>query len=54
MTVGLGKIAQHAAAQRINLFGEQAHVVAVRKQTVEQLASFSTATLQSNLEQSAA
>jgi hypothetical protein len=46
MTVGLGKIAQHAAAQRINLFGEQAHVVAARKQTVEQLAGFRIATLQ--------
>ena len=40
MTVGLGKIAQHAAARWIDLFGEQAHVVAAREQTVEQLAGF--------------
>jgi hypothetical protein len=41
-----GKNAQHAAAQRIDLFGEQAHVVAARKQTVEQIAAFRIATLQ--------
>jgi hypothetical protein len=46
MTIGLGKIAQHAAAKRINLFGEQAHVVAAGKQRVEQLVGFRIATLQ--------
>jgi hypothetical protein len=28
VTVSLGEIAQHSAAQRIDLFGQQAHVIA--------------------------
>ncbi len=35
VTIGLRKISQHAAAQRIKLFSEQPHVVAAREQTVE-------------------
>ena len=35
VTVGLRKIAQHAAGQRIELFGEQTHVIAAREQTIE-------------------
>ena len=46
MTVGLRKIAQHAAGQRIELFGEQTDVIAAREQTVEQLAGFRIAALQ--------
>ena len=37
MAVGLRKIAEHAAGHGIELFRQQAHVIAVRKQTIEQL-----------------
>src|SRR5260370_23070586 len=43
---GLRKIAQHAARERIELLGQQANVVAARKQSVEQLAGFGVAPLQ--------
>jgi hypothetical protein len=35
MTVSLREIAQHAASERIILFGEQTHVIAARKQTIK-------------------
>ena len=35
VTIGLRKIAQHAAGQRIKLFGKQTHIIAAREQTVE-------------------
>ncbi len=35
MTVGLWKIAQHAAGQWIELFGEQTYVIAAREQTIK-------------------
>jgi hypothetical protein len=35
VTIGLRKIAQHAAGQRIKLFREQTHIIAAREQTVE-------------------
>jgi molybdate-binding protein len=35
MTVSLRKIAQHAATQWIELFGEQTYVIATRQQTVK-------------------
>jgi predicted RNase H-like nuclease (RuvC/YqgF family) len=34
VTVGLRKIAQHAAGQRIELFGEQTDIIAAREQKV--------------------
>ena len=46
VTIGLRKIAQHPAGQRIKLFGEQSHVIAAREQTVEQLPGFRIAALQ--------
>src|SRR5262249_24991788 len=46
VAIGLGKIAEHAAALRIELFGEQAHIIAARKQTLEQLAGVRIAALQ--------
>jgi len=46
VAIGLRKIPQHAAAPRIELFGEQAHVIAAREQTVEQLAGVRIAVLQ--------
>src|SRR5262249_26280812 len=35
VTIGLRKVAQHAAGQRIEFFREQAHVIAAREQTLE-------------------
>jgi hypothetical protein len=46
MTISLGKIAQHLAGEGINLLGEQAHIIAARKQSVEQAAGFRVTTLQ--------
>ena len=46
MTISLGKIAQHLASERINLLGKQAHIIAARKQSVEQAAGFRVTTLQ--------
>src|SRR5262252_3257586 len=46
VTIGLRKIAQHAAGQRIELFCEQAHVVAASEQTGEQFARLGIAALQ--------
>ena len=46
VTVGLRKIAQHAASQWIELFGEQTDIIAAREQTVEQPPSFRIAALQ--------
>src|SRR6516162_3188353 len=37
MTVGLRKISEQAAGNRIELFGKQTDVVAARQQTIEQL-----------------
>jgi hypothetical protein len=42
----LRKIAQHAASQRIDLLGEQTHVIASREQALEKLASVCIAALQ--------
>jgi hypothetical protein len=42
----LRKIPQHAAAERINFFREQAHVIAARKQAIENRPSFHVAPLQ--------
>jgi len=35
VTVGLRKIAQHPAGQRIKLFGEQTDIIAAGEQTIE-------------------
>jgi hypothetical protein len=35
VTIGLRKIAQHAAGQRIELFRQQSYVIAAREQTGE-------------------
>src|SRR5689334_18740980 len=35
VAIGLREIPQHAAAERINFFREQAHVIAARKQAIE-------------------
>ena len=40
VTIGLRKITQHAAGQRIELFREQAHIIAAREQTLEQFPRF--------------
>jgi hypothetical protein len=42
----LRKIAQHAASQRIDLLGEQTHVIASREQTLEKLSGIRIAALQ--------
>jgi hypothetical protein len=46
MTISLWEISQHAAGQRIDLFREQADVIAARKQTIEQPARLRIAALQ--------
>ena len=46
MTISLRKIAQHAALYRVELLGEQTHVIAAREQTLEQFSSFSITPLQ--------
>src|SRR6516165_9533383 len=46
MAIGLREIAQHAPAQWIELFGEQAHIVAAREQALEEAAGFRIAPLQ--------
>jgi hypothetical protein len=46
VTIGLRKVAQHAAGRGIDLFREQAHVIATRQQTGEQLARLLIAALQ--------
>src|SRR5262249_9583587 len=46
VAIGLRKIAQHPTGERVDLLGQQTHVVAAREQTVEQLASFGVAALQ--------
>jgi hypothetical protein len=46
VTVGLGKITEHLAVQRVNFLGEQAYVVAAGKQSIEEFASLGMATLQ--------
>jgi hypothetical protein len=35
MAVGLRKITQHAAGERIVFLGEQSHVIATREETIE-------------------
>ena len=46
MTIGLWKIAQHTAGQRIKLLREQADVIAAGEQTVEKVARLRVAALQ--------
>jgi len=46
MAVGLRKIAQHTASERIIFLGEQSHVVAAREEAIEQLAGLNVAALQ--------
>jgi hypothetical protein len=46
VAVGLRKVAQHAAGYRIQLFGEQADVIAAREQTIEQTPRFRITALQ--------
>jgi len=46
VTVSLREIAEHTAGQRIELFGQQTHVVAARQQAIEQLSSFRITALQ--------
>jgi hypothetical protein len=46
VTVRLWEVSQHTPSQRIELFGEQANVVTVREQTLEQLSRFCIAALQ--------
>src|SRR5262249_18129604 len=46
MTVSLWEIAQHAASQRIELFGEQTHVIAAGNQTLKQFSGFRMTPLQ--------
>src|SRR5262249_10531726 len=46
VAIGLGEIAEHAAALRIELFGEQAHIIAARKQNLQQLAGARSAAMQ--------
>ena len=46
MTISLREIAQHAAAQRIDLLRQQADVIAARQQPIEQLAGVLVPTLQ--------
>jgi hypothetical protein len=46
MTIGLWKIAKHTPGSRVELFREQAHVIAAQEQTGEELARLEMATLQ--------
>jgi hypothetical protein len=42
----LRKISEHSASHRVNLFGEQTHVIAAGKQSAEKFAGLHIATLQ--------
>lgn len=46
VAVGLRKIAQHAAGDRIDLLGQQADIVAAREQAIEQGLGFPAPALQ--------
>ena len=46
VAIGLREIAQHAAAERINFFREEAYVIAARKQAIVNRPSFRVPPLQ--------
>src|SRR5258706_15443981 len=46
MTVSLGKVAEHASTQRIELLGEQTDIVAAPEQAIKQPPRFDIAALQ--------
>src|SRR5262249_8749858 len=46
VAIGLGKVAQHPPSERIKLLRQQAHVIAARKQAIEQSTRFRATALQ--------